>query len=37
VPDLLANDFDDDRIIKLIQIALARAPHPGPALATEPL
>jgi hypothetical protein len=34
---LLTEDLEDDRFAGLIEIALARAGHPGPALAAEPL
>jgi len=33
----LADDFDDDRFVSLIEVVLARAGHPGPALAAEAL
>jgi hypothetical protein len=34
---LLAEDLDDDRFVGLVEIALARAGHPGPALTAEAL
>ena len=35
MPGFFTDDFDDDRLVGLIKVALTRAWRPGPTLAAE--